>query len=75
MSYALEMAQPPKCFCYFMLLGSIGNQQRVGFWRNVKKVKITAPYWTHISVCDHAKFKNKRTGCSLFLTYRGKINS
>ncbi len=32
------MAQPPKFFfAIFRLLGSIGNHQRVGFWRNMKK--------------------------------------
>jgi hypothetical protein len=31
------MAQPPNFFSIFRLLGSIGSQQRVGFWRNVKK--------------------------------------
>ncbi len=41
------MAQPPNLvFADFVLLGSIGNHQRIGIWINVKKVKITAPYCT-----------------------------
>jgi hypothetical protein len=47
MSYALKgyirWLNPPNVFAIFMLLGSIGNHQRVGMWRKVKKVKITAP--------------------------------
>jgi hypothetical protein len=33
----LRWLNPPNFFAIFRLLGSIGNHQRVGFWRNMKK--------------------------------------
>jgi hypothetical protein len=57
MSYALNghirWLNPLNFFPIFMLLGFIGNYQRAGIWRKVKKkVKITAPLWTVARVCN-----------------------
>jgi hypothetical protein len=58
-------------FAIFVLLGSIGNQLRVGIWRNVKKVKITmhpsvqSPCW--VPVPAPGKFHASATG---YLKYR-----